>query len=217
MAWQLRIWKRTIQLYRPLFFRGSLLLLLFLPLFWLTACADRPIEEQIPVLESVEAVVRGDTLYARAKLSKAYKNTLKERLNTGQPVLVSYRFTLIKHNRWLPNYEFAAAQIQRRVKLHLITERYEMEDLTEEAISYTQEPSEALNFLSQPRYVPLAQSKTLDGLLVVAKPDQFADFILHSQFERHRQGVSRMFRVLFRMLTFWEPLTYDKTAEYQLQ
>ncbi|ABK43266.1 hypothetical protein Mmc1_0745 [Magnetococcus marinus MC-1] len=209
--------QRTIQRYRPLFVRGGTLLVLLLPLLWLSACSDRPVEERMMVIESVEAVVRGDTLYARAKLSKEYQNTLKARLNSGQPVLVSYHFTLTRHNRWLPDHTFARGQVIRKLRYHLITQRYEMEDVTKQHISYTQEPSEALNFLCQPRYVPLTQSGSLGGILVASKAGQLSDFILHSRFERHRQGMSRMFRVLFRLLTFWEPLTYDKFAEYQLQ
>nr|CRH06771.1 conserved protein of unknown function [Candidatus Magnetococcus massalia] len=199
-------------------------------LLGLSGCSSSPDEseqKEEPVIAISRAVIQGDKLYAEARLSPSFRKTLKKMLSSGEPLTIRYQFRFVKHNDWLPNYVYAQTSTLRRMRYHLITERYEMQEDGQDNISYTPDADVALRFLANPRYVPLTEAEQLKGLKLIPVEESLedsgledigpVDYHLETRLEVHSEGLSKMFRVLFRMLTFWQPIEHFHHEAYKLQ
>ncbi|MEO5363579.1 MAG: DUF4390 domain-containing protein [Magnetococcus sp. DMHC-8] len=121
----------------------------------LFTCQERKALTQPGVIQQAALFPQGNRLYAKAELDQHYLKQLTEFLNSGEPLWATYRFRLYRLHAWLPDLRIGQVFLKRRVRLRLITRRFEMLDGQTGQMQYTGNPEEAMGFLGAPRYVPL--------------------------------------------------------------
>ena len=125
-------------------------------LFGLTACTPTPDADGRQVIRSASAFVQGGKLYAQAALDPGYLSELVPLLRHGEPIVADYRFRFYRINDWLPDSRLIQVSVKRRLQMHLITEHFEMLDISNGQTHYAGDPDEAMGFIGQPDYVPLS-------------------------------------------------------------
>ncbi|MBF0400346.1 MAG: DUF4390 domain-containing protein [Magnetococcales bacterium] len=105
------------------------------------------------VIQHAALFQQGERIYARAEMEPEILKELTELLDNGEPLWVVYRFRLYRIHPWWPDLRISQAILKRRLRLRLITRRYEMLDGETGQIQYSNNPEEAMNFLGAPRYV----------------------------------------------------------------
>ncbi len=176
-------------------------LLIFCLALFITACENQPPQQIVnPIAKASAFIQRGD-LYARASLNQEFSRHIISALHHGEPMPATYHFSFYRHQEFLPDLPLTKVTIKRRLRLRLVTERYEMHDLDSDQIHYTPDVDKAISFFSNPRFVLLGKEVNL-------KPEY--RYWLHVEFEIDHKGMSPMFRTL----KHW--LTLDKNTDYQL-
>ena len=122
---------------------------------YLLNCQESKSPSQPGVIQQASLLPQGDKLYVGAELDQNYLKQLTKFLNNGEPMRATYRFSLYRTHPWLPNLRVSQVILKRRVRLRLITRRYEMLDGQTGQIQYTGSPEEAMSFLGAPRYILL--------------------------------------------------------------
>jgi hypothetical protein len=125
----------------------------------LLTCRESKEPSQPGVIQQAALFTQGDKLYVRAELDPTILKRLMEFLNNGEPLWATYRFRLYQQHTWLPDQRIGQIILKRRLRLRLITRRYEMLDGQSGQIQYTSSPEEAMNFLGAPRYIQMATLK----------------------------------------------------------
>ncbi|MBF0136351.1 MAG: DUF4390 domain-containing protein [Magnetococcus sp. DMHC-1] len=180
-------------------------------LFFLTACQTEHAPPPNPLREVV-ASMQGNNLYAQATLTPAFQREALELLKQGEPILAAYRFRLLEVRTLLPDREVSRLKLKRRLRYHLITQRYEMQEITRGQTYYTDDDDEALQFLGHPRNILLEERKTgaTTHFLLPGRR-----YLLETHFELEREGISRPLRFLNRLFTFWRPVDYRLVTEFR--
>ncbi len=128
-------------------------------------CQESKSLSQPGVIQQAAVFPQGDKLYARAEMDQRYLKQLTEFLDSGEPLWATYRFRLYRLHPWWPDLRISQVFLKRRVRLRLITRRYEMLDGQTEQIQYTSNPEEAMGFMGAPRYVLLGTLRDKDEYL----------------------------------------------------
>lgn len=172
---------------------GWLLLLL------LAACDRLPDEPAI--VQQADAFSQGNRVYANVKLSTHFQEQVRALLAHGESVVGSYRLRLLRERTLWPDLLLHELAFRRRLRPLLILQRYDLEEIKEGGSENraTSDLEDALRFLGQPRYLPLIAS----GLLEMDE-----HYRLEVRFRLEREGDSRTFRLLQRLLSFGEPLEH---------
>ncbi|MBF0161231.1 MAG: DUF4390 domain-containing protein [Magnetococcales bacterium] len=161
------------------------------------------------VIQQAALLPQGEKLYARAELDQNYLKQLTELLNSGEPLWATYRFGLYRIHHWLPDLRISQIILKRRVRLRLVTRRYEMLDEQTKQIQYTDNPEEAMSFLGAPRYV-------LMGML----RDHGRHFPLDRRYRLHvdltleHEDMSHLFHLLDQWFRFGQSGLFHLQAPY---
>ncbi|MBF0358584.1 MAG: DUF4390 domain-containing protein [Magnetococcales bacterium] len=180
-------------------------LLLFLLLITTTGCSNNQHQQSANPLDKAAAFVRGGDLYARASLKHEFSKKIIDTLLHGEPIQASYHFTFFRNQNYLPDLPLAKVSIIRRIRLHLITRKYEMHDLTTNKINYTPDSEEAIRFLGNPKFVLLGKNANLKSE---------SNYWLNVKFEIDSHGMSPVFRTLKRLLTLNQATDYQLSVDY---
>ncbi|MBF0177487.1 MAG: DUF4390 domain-containing protein [Magnetococcales bacterium] len=179
----------------------------------LAACQGEDAPPPNPLREVV-ASLQGNNLYAQAVLTARFQREVLDLLKQGEPILATYRFRLREERAFFPDREVSRLKLRRRLRLHLITQRFEMQDITRGEVSYTDDDDEAMQFLGHPRNILLEEHGDKDGTT-----GRFLDagrrYFLEARFELEREGISQPLRFLNRLFTFWRPVDYRLETEYR--
>ncbi|MBF0588733.1 MAG: DUF4390 domain-containing protein [Magnetococcales bacterium] len=188
-------------------FMGASWLVAPLLLLFVAACSPHP-HDQLPtdVFQTAGLSEQEGKLYAQVRLTDARLKDIFSVAQRGEPILVTYRFRLRQVRHWLPDPSAAELLVSRRLRLRLITERYEMRDLQTDDVRTTTDPDEARQFLGDLGFMPL-----MDAAALIAGEAYRLEIHFHSE----RDGVSRMYRILNRWLTFWKPDDYIHHVPYR--
>lgn len=172
----------------------------------LPASSLDPSSSPAQVIQQASAFSQGGSLYARADLDAAYVNHLMGFLRYGEPILVTYRFRLYRLHPWLPGLRLSHAILKRRLRLRMITRRFEMLDVQTGRIQYTANPEDAKSFIGAPHYVFLGRGA--DRLS--------ADhtYRLHVTLTIEHEGTLPLFRILDRWLRFGPSGAFDFQTIY---
>lgn len=146
------------------------------------------------VIQRASAFAQGDNLYARAELDDLYLSTMMALLRHGEPLLVTYRFRFYRLHDWLPGLRLSQVVLKRRLRLRLITRRYEMLDIKTGRIQYTGSVEDAKEFMGAPSYVLLG--KGARQLAVSQRHRLDVDLTIE------HEGTLQLFRVLDQWLSF---------------
>ncbi len=180
-------------------------------LLWLLGgCSPHP-HDTLPteVFQTAALTKQEGRLYVQARLTDPLLEKILAVAQRGEPILVTYRFHLKQLRDPWPDRAEADLSVARRLRLHLITERYEMRNLEQDVGQRTTtDVEEARQFIGDPGYLPLIDEKALIA-------DR--DYRLEITFRSERDGVSRLFRILDRWLTFWKPEEYLHHISYRHQ
>lgn len=149
--------------------------------------------------------VQGETVYGRAELTREFLARSRALLEQGEPVQVIYGFVFYRQLAWLPDLKLSESTEKRRVKKHLIIQRYEMQVVGSGQVSFTSDEEDALEFLGRPRFIPILEKKDLNN---------DANYRLRVTLTMEQDGVSRMYRLLYRLLNLWKPVTSTIETEY---
>ncbi|MEO5339370.1 MAG: DUF4390 domain-containing protein [Magnetococcus sp. MYC-9] len=133
----------------------------------LFTCRESKPLAQPGVIQQASLLPQRDKLYARAELDPQALKQLMELLDNGEPIWATYRFGLYRNHAWWPDLRISQVVLQRRLRLRLITRRYEMLDGQTGQIQYTSNPDEAMNFVGAPRYVPLGTLREKGAFLPI--------------------------------------------------
>ncbi|MBF0183996.1 MAG: DUF4390 domain-containing protein [Magnetococcales bacterium] len=125
----------------------------------LLTCRENKQPTQPGVIQQANLFRQGEKLYVRAELDPTISKQLMEFLNNGEPLWATYRFRLYQQNQILPDLRISQTISKRRLRLRLITRRFEMLDGQSGQIQYTSNPDEAMSFIGAPRYIQLATLK----------------------------------------------------------
>ncbi|MBF0426078.1 MAG: DUF4390 domain-containing protein [Magnetococcales bacterium] len=181
-------------------------------LLLLTACQGGGTPPPSPLREVV-ASLQGNALYAQAALSPEFQREALALLKQGEPILVTYRFRLREGRSLVPDREVSWLKLQRRLRLRLITQRFEMQDISSGQIAYTDDDDEALQFLGHPRNLLLEGHGDKRGAAASNFLLPGRRYFLEVRFELEREGISRPLRLLNRLFTFWRPVDYRLETE----
>ncbi|MBF0622321.1 MAG: DUF4390 domain-containing protein [Magnetococcales bacterium] len=185
------------------FFRPTLLLL---PLL-IAGCLPFLDDSETPqVIRSARMTTQDKRVYVEGHLSDTFLNQLMDKLKQGEPILFTYRFGLRAIHPVLPNLEIAHIELQRRIQLHLITQKFEMRDIINNQVKFSDDPEEALKWLGHLRFIPLLDSSELE---------LGSKYHLNVHFHLEQDGASRMFQVLNRWLTFWKPVDHSFQVRFR--
>ncbi len=167
----------------------------FWPALWLLLLLNgcMPSDSPPKAIQSAAAVLEDEALFAQAALSPDYLNHLLKLLKHGEPIVARYRFRFYRVNDWLGDYRLLQVIIKRRLRLRLISERFEMLDITNDRTHLTSDPEEAMGFIGHPRYIPLSGRVRL-------RPDRRYRLDVHLDVEH--EGMSDTYRLLNRWLSF---------------
>lgn len=123
-----------------------------IPLF---TCQEVKLSTEPGVIQHASLLMQGDTLYASAEMDQEHLKQLTELLSNGEPLWAVYQFRLYRIHPWWPDLRLSQTLLKRRLRLRMITRRYEMLDGMTGQIQYTNDPEEAMSFLGAPRYVKI--------------------------------------------------------------
>ncbi len=175
-------------------------------LFWLliglTGCALSDDPPPVRVIQSASAILEGQKLYAQLALDSDYLANLMNLLKHGEPIVAHYRFRFYRLNDWLTDSRLLQVTIKRRLQLRLISERFEMLDLTNDQTHFTSDPEEAMSFIGQPRYIPLSDQVRL-------RPER--RYRLEVRLNLEHEGMSSTYRLLNRWLSI------GQSGDFQFQ
>ena len=177
--------------------RFALLLILTL----VTGCGDGSQSTATNPIAKASAFLQGGDLYARTSLNQEFSKKVILALQHGEPMQATYRFSFFRRQEHLPDLPLAKVTIKKRLRLRLVTQKYEMHDLSNGQIHYTQYEEEAISFFGNPRFVLLGKE---------AHFKKEFRYWLKVEFETDHQGMSPMFRTLKRWLTL------DQTIDHQI-
>ncbi|MEO5376392.1 MAG: DUF4390 domain-containing protein [Magnetococcus sp. DMHC-6] len=177
----------------------------FLWLFYgCSSLADSP---PPTVIQSSRLITQGDRLYAQAVLKDDFLATIQLRLKQGEALSANYQFRLFLETPvWLPDRRLTSVIFSRRLRPHLITERFEMIDSRNNEVIYSPYTEEALHFFGNPNYIPL---------LPISELIAGSSYILETRFHVTHDGVSGLFRLLSSWFGFWEPTDWVQQVNYR--
>lgn len=161
------------------------------------------------VIQHASAFVQGNGLYARAELDPIYLEKITPLLRHGEPILATYRFRLYRLHDWLPGLRLSHVILKRRLRLRLITQRFEMLDVQTGQIQYTANPEDAMEFLGAPHYVFLGY---LPGKTKRLSPAH--TYRLNVELTIKHEGTLHVFRVLDHWPTFGASSGFSFHAPY---
>ncbi|MGN7613578.1 DUF4390 domain-containing protein [Magnetococcales bacterium HHB-1] len=173
-------------------------------LFLIACTANIPDDEASPI-HHVKLTMQGDQVYAHVTLKRKFINQLLTHLTQGETFNLHYHYILARSRPWLPKQILARKNIKKHLRYHLITRRFQLQDLHSEQKSYTTELEEAYTFINPPAYLPLLGKEKFSA----------GEYHLTLRFNAEQAGASHIFRKLYHWFTFWEPVEYEKTASYE--
>lgn len=177
-----------------------------LMLLLLAGCnAAPPGTSVVDPITQASAFIHGEDLYARATLDGAFSRQVILALRHGEPMQATYRFHFLRRQTLWPDLPLAKVTIRRRIRLRLITKKYEMHDMDTGQIHYTSDPEKAIRFFGNPRFVLLGKEAHLK---------KEAHYELHVEFEWSHQGMSPQFQTLKRWLNLDQTITHSLNVDY---
>ncbi|MBF0195686.1 MAG: DUF4390 domain-containing protein [Magnetococcales bacterium] len=182
---------------------------LLLTSFFMTAgCSQDPKTNNPNPIASASAFLQGDDLYARASLQPAFSKAILETLLHGEPIRVTYHFSFFRRQQYLPDLPLAKVSFSKSLRLRLVTQRYEMHDLSTNKIHYTPYSEDAIRFFSNPRFVLLGKNANLK---------KESSYWLRVAFKIDHQGMSPLFRTLKQWLTIDQAMDYHYDVDFVKQ
>ncbi|MBF0273239.1 MAG: DUF4390 domain-containing protein [Magnetococcales bacterium] len=170
----------------------------------LSGCGRDPLPENTPVIQEASPVFQSDKLFAQVSLNPTFQDKIELQLKQGDPLLATYRFTVMRLHEWLPNVRILDKEIQRHIRMRLITERYELREENSSLVHYTSDEDEAMSFFANPRFILLhSRFKPLPGV----------HYQLQTRVSITQEGMSRMFRLLDRWLTLNQSMDFTHLSE----
>lgn len=174
-------------------------------LLLLTACSRHPSDaldasQADRLIQNATVFHQGDYLYVRARLDPYLLEDSVALLKQGEVLTGLYRFQLYRIRDWLPDRQEVEVTLKHRVRLHLITGKFELQETQQgleriQAVYYTEDPEEAFRFLSNPQPLSLGYQNSFSSN---------TDYRLEVLFRWESEGVARLFRRLSGWLTFWD-------------
>lgn len=129
---------------------------------------------------------------------------IKRLLKHGEPLMASYHFRLTRLHPWLPNTRILQHQVNRHMRMRLITQRYELRDADKKQIHYATNESEAMQFFGNPRFILLHNRvKLLEGVR----------YQLETRVTITHEGMSSMFQFLDRWLALNQSMNFVYLSE----
>ncbi|MBF0146928.1 MAG: DUF4390 domain-containing protein [Magnetococcales bacterium] len=175
-------------------------------LFLLCSCGTTPPDDPANPIVEVSIFQQGEDLFANVRLDSKYLDERLKEMGHGEPVLASYRFEFYRQQDNFFDLRLSHQIIQRRVRLRLITQRFEMMDLPQRRLQYTADEDEAMNFFGAPRYIHIGSEVQLP------KNNRY---YLKVGFTVEHQGMSWVLGVLNRLLTMTPPVIHEKIVWLQ--
>ncbi|MBF0191668.1 MAG: DUF4390 domain-containing protein [Magnetococcales bacterium] len=170
----------------------------------LSGCGKDPLPTPPPVIQEASLLLQGDKLFAQVSLTSAFQTRIGQQLKQGDPLLATYRFSVMRQPKWLPDTRILDKEIQRHIRMRLITERYEMREENSRLVHYASSEHEAMNFFANPRFIPLhGRFKPLPGMR----------YQLRTHVSITPEGMSRMFQLLDRWLTLNQSMDFFHQSE----
>lgn len=142
-------------------------------------------------------VRQGESLYANAALKPRILSEWLTILQQGEPIQVSYWFDLHAQDSWFPNLGASGTTLKRRVRLNLITQRYELQDVLTKGTTFTSEEDEVLRFLGGPRLIPLVP---------LADINSRTTYQLRIRFRMEQEGLTGSLRLLQSVFSLRQPM-----------
>ncbi|MBF0461145.1 MAG: DUF4390 domain-containing protein [Magnetococcales bacterium] len=175
----------------------------------LFTCQETKSLTQPGVIQQAAVFPQGDKLYAKVELDQNFLKQLTEFLNDGEPLWATYRFRLYRTHPWWPDLRISKVTLKRRLRLRLITRRFEMLDGQTGQIQYTSSPEEAMSFLGAPRYVLL-------GILGDEGKSLSADraYRLNVDLTLEHEDLSSLFHLLDQWFRFGQSGTFRFQVAY---
>jgi hypothetical protein len=173
--------------------------LMFSGLLITAGCSQDPKKKNPNPIATASAFLQGDDLYARASLQPIFSKAVLATLLHGEPIQVTYHFSFFRRQQYLPDLPLAKVSISKSMRLRLVTQRYEMHDLSTNKINYTPDSEEAIRFFSNPRFVLLGKNANLK---------KESSYWLRVAFKIDHQGMSPLFRTLKQWLTIDQAMDY---------
>ncbi|HIJ83092.1 MAG: hypothetical protein HW380_1589 [Magnetococcales bacterium] len=165
-----------------------------------------PRTSDVNPIEEVSVFQQGDKLYASARLRSDYLNRILKESGHGEPLVANFRFDFYRQQKYFPDLRLSHENVQRRLRLRLITERFELLELPQKRMQYTPDEDEAMSFFGVPRYIILGSGVHLP---------LGNRYYLRVAFSEEHQGMSWILGGLNRLLTMTPPEIYEKTIEFQ--
>ena len=129
-------------------------------------------------------------------------------LRHGEPILATYRFRFYRLHPWLPGLRLSQAILKRRLRLRLITRRFEMLDVQTGRIQYSGDPEEAMGFIGAPNYVFLGKG------VKQLSPDY--EYRLDVDLTIEHEGTLQLLHLLDRWLRFGRSNAFSYQSAYTL-
>ncbi|MBF0444060.1 MAG: DUF4390 domain-containing protein [Magnetococcales bacterium] len=170
-----------------------------------SGCSQEPKKKAPNPIATASAFLQGDDLYARASLQPFFSKAVLATLLHGEPIQVTYHFSFFRRQQYLPDLPLAKVSISKSLRLRLVTQRYEMHDLSTNKIHYTPDTEEAIRFFSNPRFVLLGKNANLK---------KESGYWLRVAFKIDHQGMSPLFRTLKQWLTIDQAMDYQYDVEF---
>ncbi|MEO5346011.1 MAG: DUF4390 domain-containing protein [Magnetococcus sp. YQC-9] len=171
---------------------------------WISGCGKNHTSDPTPVIQQAHAFTQGEKLFAQLSLDPRLLDRLGDNLKQSEPLQATYHFRLLRKHQWLPNAHILDTEIQRHIRMRLITERYELQEGHKGLFHYTTDENEALQFIGNPRFLLLHPRFRL-------LPD--TGYILQTRVTITHEGMSRMFRFLDRWLQLNQPMDFFHQSE----
>lgn len=174
---------------------------------FLGGCSDLAHEgSSVNPIEEVTVFKQEDKLYASVRLRSDYLDAVFKETESGEPVLAYYRFDFYRHQDHFFDKLLGHEVVQRRLRLRLVTQRYEMIKIPTNELQYTAEENEAISFLGAPRYILL-------GTGITITPNE--RYYLTVGFTLEHQGMSWVLGVLKCWLTLSPPIIHTKMVWFE--
>ncbi|MBF0379944.1 MAG: DUF4390 domain-containing protein [Magnetococcales bacterium] len=180
---------------------GFMLCLLLLTV----GCSQEPKKKSTNPIATASAFLQGGDLYARANLHPKFSQAVLTALLHGEPIQVTYHFSFFRRQQYLPDLPLAKVALSKSLRLRLVTQRYEMHDLSTNKIHYTPYPDDAIRFFSNPRFVLLGRNANLK---------KESSYWLRVNVEIDHRGMSPLFRTLKQWLTIDQAMDYHYDVDF---
>ncbi|MBF0214429.1 MAG: DUF4390 domain-containing protein [Magnetococcales bacterium] len=167
-------------------------------------CGREPQPTPPNAIQEATPFLQGEKLFAKASLTPAFLTRIVQQLKQGEPLLATYRSRILRRHDWLPDLLLLDKEIQRHIRMRLITERYEMREENTGLVHYTSDENEAQNFFGNPRFI------LLHGRF---RPLPHTRYQLETRVSLTHEGMSRMFRFLDRWLALNQPMDFIHLSE----